>query len=100
MLLLNASDLCKQLNGLRGAVAGEGQDFQAWEALDAMRNVLSHSVLIGSLAFGGLLAAFVGVVNDARLGGAHGALFLTVNSLCSLFFGRIRGSKGSSITSM
>lgn len=91
MLLLCGSHLCKELNGLRGALAGEAEDVEETKVgttklrkpLDALINVLTSTALIGVLAFGGLLAALMEVIRDSRPGGHHGAVFLAINDLCS-----------------
>lgn len=92
MLLLCGSKLCRELNIMRGAFAGEAQDLEETKLgttifrkpLDAMLRVLTSTTFTCALAFGGLMAALLEVFKDSRPGGHHGAVFLAMNELCEL----------------
>lgn len=91
MLLLCGSRLCRELNVLREAVAGEVEDLERTKLgtmlrgpFHAMLRLLSSTAFVVGLALAGLVAAFLEVLEDASPGGHHGAVFLAVNELFEL----------------
>lgn len=92
MLLLCGSKLCRELNVLREAFAGEAEDLEQTrlgmtvlrKPLNAMLRVLTSTTVTCALAFSGLWAAMLEVLEDSRPGGHHGAVFFAMNELCEL----------------
>jgi len=92
MLLLCGSKLCRELNVIREAFAGEAEDLEQTrlgttllrKPLNVLLRVLTSTTMTCALAFGGLMAALLEVVKDTRPGGHHGAVFLAMNELCEL----------------
>lgn len=92
MLLLCGSKLCRELNVMREAFAGEAEDLEETKLgttffrkpLNFLLNILTSTTVTVALAFGGLMAAMLEVVKDSRPGGHHGAVFYAINELCEL----------------
>ena len=92
MLLLCGSRLCRELNVMREAFAGEAEDVEQTKLgstllrkpLNAVLKVLTSTALTCALALGGLMAALLEVFRDTRPGGHHGAVFFAMNELCEL----------------
>ena len=92
LLLLCGSMVCRELNVMREAFAGEAEDLEETRLgtrrlrrpLNALLRVLTSKILAMTLALGGLMAAFLEVFRDFRPGGHHGAVFLATNELCEL----------------
>ena len=93
MLLLCGSKLCRELNIMREAFAGEAEDLEETKLgtkalfqrpLNLLLKVLTSTTVTVTLAFGGLMAAMLEVVKDSRPGGHHGAVFYAINELCEL----------------
>lgn len=94
LLLLCGSRVCRELNVMREAFAGEAEDLEDTRLgttipslrrpLNALIRLLTCATVSITLALGGLMAAFLEVFRDARPGGHHGAVFLATNELCEL----------------
>lgn len=91
MLLLCGSRLCRELNVLREAAAGEIEDIEKTRLYKMTRaplrfalRLLSSTLVTVTLALAGLGAAFLEVMEDSSPGGHHGAVFLAVNELLEL----------------
>lgn len=92
MLLLCGSKLCRELNIMREAFAGEAEDLEGTKLattvfrrpLNLLLKILTSTTVTVTLAFGGLMAALLEVIKDSRPGGHHGAVFYAINELCEL----------------
>jgi len=98
MLLLCASKLCRELNVVREAVAGELEDVAVIASsskqsprtklllhpIHQLLRLLTHQYFTISLALAGLTAAMMEVLKDITPGGHHGAVLLATNELFEL----------------
>ena len=92
MLLLCGSKICRELNVLREAIAGQVEELEEanfgkgilLRPFLILLQLLNSTVIVVGLALAGLSAALMEVLEDSSPGGHHGAVLLAVNELLEL----------------